>query len=111
MFAKLIIGLLLCCPLQMLCSADLRLFREEKDSKEISRGFQRNFLTSLFLKAEKPLMMLDRILDLISYLSKTEGYWEGCKFPRNIPIPLFSKVLLQNLFCFFSSKIFLLKLY
>ena len=32
MFAKLIIGLLLCCPLQRLCSADPSLF---KDSQEI----------------------------------------------------------------------------
>ena len=35
MFAKQIIGFLLCCPLQMLCSADPSLFKEEEDSQEI----------------------------------------------------------------------------
>ena len=35
MFSKQIIGFLLCCPLQMLCSADPSLFKEEEDSQEI----------------------------------------------------------------------------
>ena len=51
MFAKLIIGLLLCCPLQRLCcSADPGLF------KELKRIRKKYFTSSLFLKAQKPLM-------------------------------------------------------
>ena len=47
MFLKQIIEFLLCCPLQMLCRADLSLFREKQDLANSQETFH-----SLSLKSD-----------------------------------------------------------